>query len=80
MKKIWPLRVTATTHDEAGKRHRINRTVEGSGDAYKAMLDAVLAQKRPGLWLGVDIRGVTLLGQKLCGVVDWKEGEYFLRR
>jgi len=64
-KYVWPVFVTATTFTQDGKRHRIQRTVEGGGNAAKALRDAVLAQKHPEIWIGCEIVGVTLLGQRI---------------
>jgi hypothetical protein len=78
MKKkcIWPVTVTAKTHDEAGAEHNINRTVEGAGNIEDAMLKAVLYQKQPRMYLGCEITGVTQLGQ-ICKRIFEMDGSTF---
>jgi hypothetical protein len=80
-KMIWPIHVTAITHDHSGRKHTIDRTVEGAGDAVGAMLHVIMNQKHPDLWLGVGIRGVTQLGQRIEKIFEYNEdkGYFFIQ-
>lgn len=80
MKKIWPILVMARTLDHAGKIHKIHQQEEGAGDAESALMRAVLSQKNPYLWLGCEIIGLTLLGQKIIRIFEWspEKGYHFL--
>ena len=78
-KKVWPILVKARTQDPSLRIHRIHRYEEGAGNAEAALMRAVLKQRNPGLWLGCEIRGITLLGQKVVRVFEWdRERGYHL--
>lgn len=69
---IWECRITATTHDYRGKRHRICRWMEAAGDLEGAVERTLAAQPRKWqwLWYGVVFHVLTPLGQKAEFIVD----------
>lgn len=75
----WPILVTAETYARDGKKVRLRRTVEGAGNAVGSMLRAVMLHPRAHEFLGVEIQGLTPLGQCIFRVLDCSDGEYFLK-
>ena len=69
-KHIWPLHVIAETTSHAGKRLAIDAIIEGAGNPKAAMWHYVYSLKRSWEWLGVEITGVTPLGQKVSIVYE----------
>lgn len=69
-KFIWPIRVFAETYSCNGKKRKINAWVEGAGNAKQAMKNYINRKKNSWEWIGVEIAGVTPLGQKIYIVYD----------
>jgi hypothetical protein len=63
IKMQWPIRVTAITYHPSGKKRTINRNVEGAGNARAAIKMVVERRSDSWLWKGVEITGLTPIGQ-----------------
>ena len=76
----WSITVMANTMTPDLRKHRIHRIVEGVGDAEKAMLRVILAQRKPAIWLGCEITGLTDTGQVIKRIFECENREYYLLR
>ena len=71
---IWPVRVTANTTSIRKTRISINALIEGAGDAKGAILRYVLGKANAFEWYGVEVTGVTPLGQRVKVVIEPQGG------
>jgi len=71
MKKYtWPVHITGQTHTMSGKKRTVNVTIEGAGNAKKAVLEYMLSRPMASEWYGVEVRGDTILGQTIYVTVE----------
>lgn len=66
----WPVRWHAATHRADGRRITINRTIDGLGDVLTPLATALASRRRIYEWYGVEIVGVTPLGQTIRRVIE----------
>ncbi len=62
---VWPIKVYAKTTNSAGQARTIDCYMEGAGDTIDALVRAVNRRRDFYIWYGVDIHGITPLGQKI---------------
>lgn len=66
----WAVKIDGLTHLPDGRKRTVNATVEGMGDAHGAILRYMLARPRPWEWYGVEVRGITPLGQRVYVLIE----------
>ncbi len=65
-----PVQIFAETYSCNGKKRKINAWVDGAGNAKQAMKSYINRKKNSWEWIGVEITGITPIGQKIYMVYD----------